>query len=335
MHALLVGSPLGVSYSREEWERYAAWSSWENPFRERRPPGWVGLVDDKIAAFIGAAYVPFRIEGRSTIAASVGCLCVDPSLPSIIATAFTRAHLRDAAVPVQFGAHFARAAGNIWHALGAVELPDTNVTFEALVNPALLWRRRLARLSLPGRLLGLAGAGWLLARLTDGRGPRLHGHLHAVQGVAAAADLPADLDDLCRAAMASVAVGVERTPDYIEWRYLRHPRRESYRFVSTAAGLAVVEMYGPVARICEFLTWDLSESTVDELLAAVAGVAVQQGAIWLITKPLLEELVPLWIDRGFVPRRKEYNQYRIFTQQTDLDVTQGALMFAFGEFKLE
>lgn len=343
VYPLMVEAGLESAEGRADWDRFAEWAYWGNPYRGERPAGWIGEQDGRIVAFIACSYMPFRLGSWSGVAGSVGNLCVAPGARGLVGVVFTRDHLRWQDVPVQFGSHFTERSGLLWRGFGARACEESDLAFSACISLRVAVDRRLMSMGSWGRLVCAVGggtAGVAMARMLGYREARLQKPVFEKTILPRMADVdPGALDALCDAAISGLTATVMRNTAYLEWRYDRHPAATSYRRLAIhdpatgrLAGVAILQKWGDEARLSEFLADPNDIGANRETLATAMATTREWGCRTLSAKSVRPEIVPILRDAGFIETRKSYPQYMIVANGIPMP-ERLITMFTYGDFK--
>jgi hypothetical protein len=331
IHALLVANIAGVLEDRGRWLRRWQWQCWDNPFRQGRPAGWVMVDGERIVGHLGAVYVPLRV-GRER---KLGMIGADYAvIPDAVARGGTFAGLQlaqaffasaDQLVPLATSANDKTEA--VFARFGCTPVPWTRefwrvpTTLAQQVRTCRGAASRVTRrlLTKPGGSI-LAGLAGLLYRAAGRRPvvpvppdcrletttPRLACDLGRLDERAA--------EEVMAASQDALPVAVDRTSEYLDWRYAQHPERSNLSVLvlrshdGSAAGAAVVfsEDRGPrrLAFVEDLIAPAGRPDVARTLLAAALGLAADRQADYLVTMTGRQELRPLYWELGFESRTR-------------------------------
>jgi len=331
IHALLVANIAGVLEDRGRWLRRWQWQCWDNPFRQQRPAGWVMVDGERIVGHLGAVYVPLRV-GRER---KLGMIGADYAVsPDAVAQGGAFAGLQlaqaffvsaDRLVPLATTAN--AKTGAVFTRFGCTPVPWTSEFWRAPTTLAQQVRTcrgaasRIVRklLTQPGGpiLAGLAGRLYRAA----GRRPRVPVPSDCRLEITTPR-LACDLgrlheraaEDVLAASRDALPVAVDRTTEYLNWRYTQHPERSNLSVLvlrshdGSPAGAAFVfsEDRGPrrIAFVEDLITPPGRPDAARTLLAAALRLAGDRQADYLVTMTGRHELRPLYWELGFESRAR-------------------------------
>lgn len=258
IHQLLLSILPDVPPDRARWLARWRWQYWNNPYRLNRPAGWVLEGGGKIVGHLGAVHVPLRMgQERGT-----GIIGADYAVSAEALRhggAFAGLQLAQALFQ-ESGDHIVLATtaneqtGAIFGRFGCRPVEWTREFWRAPATMAQLLRtgygssNRLARRLLsgfPGSLVAdVLGRGCTLLRyqptlplqpgyrieMTLPCSPCPFGMLYEqlVAGHGAVPATPIALGQW------PAHFGIDRSQDYLDWRYIHHPERESIRVISVS-----------------------------------------------------------------------------------------------------
>jgi len=348
VHALCVSRLPDVPADKHRWLARWNWQYGNNPYRADRPAGWVLAEGGRIVGHLGAVYVPLRIgEQRTTgvigadyvvaedaiaqggmfaglrlaeafFSAAGGCVALATTANEKTGAVFGRFGCRPAAWTKEFW----RAPTHLWQQVRSFRGATSRVARYLLsgqgastVTRALSWwyRRRgrgpavpvPAGLRIETTVPQFAGdLGWIwegfAAHEPDREQQRSWG-----RGGQSRTPLPAS---------GPMVVSVDRTRAYLEWRYVRHPERESIRVVVArdgdglphGAATVFADQRGSrrVAFVEELITLPGRANVVRALLCAALKLAADLGAEYLLTTPGRPAIRHVFWELGFEPRAR-------------------------------
>jgi hypothetical protein len=345
IHALLVSAGLMSKDSMKAWEDYSNWAFWQNPYRGSLPAGWVAEDEEGLLAYKGATIVPYRTSRFSGLGASVGNLSVRKGANPAFAAMFTRKHLRNGGVDVQFGAHFNDLSGKIWLPMVTAIGELSDVTYSKILSRHAVWKKRLLQRGLPGRFLVSAG------------GARLLGWMHSMADPTKfpepGEDVPlrsrridrfSEIDEqtinqLCREAEAGLDFTLERSQQYLAWRYEAHPRANDYSRIvlsddkDVIRGLGVLEMKNDTALVYECIVNPDDRQAQIGLIRTLAEFALAEGKTEMVSKAVTRPVSSTLESMNFQPTRKPYDQYLLWEKNGDKPAIRGETLVTYDEFR--
>ncbi|HSW47139.1 MAG TPA: hypothetical protein VLM89_16370 [Phycisphaerae bacterium] len=328
VHALLAATIPDTLEDRGRWLRRWKWQCWDNPFRQNRPAGWVLLDKQRVVGHIGAVYVPFRTGAETRTAMIVADYAVSPDALAhggiFAGLQLARTFFESAGrcIPIATTANDKTAA--VFTRFGCSAVPWTRELWRAPVTPAQLFRSCRGSSSRVVRGLLRQPGGTLLAQVT-GQCFRLVGHRPAIplpsdsRVEITTPALALDLGPLCQRLLTPpeectplAKIGIDRTDEYLAWRYARHPERANIRVImlrkadgASVAG-AVVFCEDRATRRTVFVEDVIAPpdrpDVVRSLLCAALSLALDYRADYLVTTTGREDLRPLFWELGFESR---------------------------------
>lgn len=324
LHALLTASIPDVLPDRARWLARWEWQYWQNPFRKDRPAGWVFADADRILGHLGVVYLPMRIGDRR-VSGVVGA---------------------DYAVAEKFLARGGMFAGlelaqklftdcGDCVVMATTANEKTGVVFGRFGGRAVEWTREFWRApatlgqqirscrggdnrALRRMMTGHTGQ-WFSRVMTAGY--KLTRHLPAIpipQGCRleiAEPRLARDLGDLSQQmAGPTNCLCVDRSQDYLDWRYGRHPERKHMRVLtvcdvggSPLAAAMVFHEQRHDRHVCyveEMMVMPHRSDILRTLLCAALRLAYQHGSEYLVTSPGQRAIRDVFWELGFEDRAR-------------------------------
>lgn len=329
LHQLLADSIPDVLPDRARWLARWQWQSWSNPYREDRPAGHVLAAGDHIVGHIGAVFLPLLI-GNAPVTGAIG---VDYAISPEYAA---RGGLFAALELAQ--AFFKSCDGCV--AMATTANDKTNAVFSRFGCRPVGWTKEFWRApaSLDQQIRSCRGGsnrilrrllrsrlGPLVTRLTAAghRSARRFPALPMPRGCWLETTVPKlarDLGQLWKEVSASVAADpqtrltVDRTQNYIDWRYAAHPERENIRVLvlrggeGRPVGAAVVfrerRHDRDVVYIEDVIALPGRSDIVRVLVCAALRLACSHGAQFLVTSPGSRAVRDLFWELGFETRAR-------------------------------
>lgn len=338
IHDLLRRTFDDVLDDRDRWLARWRWRCWDNPCRGDRPAGWVLAEGGQILGHLGAVYLPWRSAGErvtavvgadyavSDEAIARGNLFIGLELAQQLFTACrddivmaTTANEKTGAV---FGRYGCRPIG--W----TKEFWRAPATLDQLIRSCYGAENRLWRglLSGTGRTAMLKAATFCYRRFKrrpampmpagcrlETTMPRLAVGKRAMwEGLIAGRD--EDSPGKAAAVEAPSRWGIDRTREYFEWRYLRHPERANFRVIvvrdaeDRPIGAAIVfrEKRGQqrLMYVEELLVAPGRLDVVRSLLCAALRAACQHKADYLVTTTGHQAIRSVFWELGFESRAR-------------------------------
>jgi hypothetical protein len=317
----------------DAWLKYWKWKTWDNPFRADRSVGFAGEHAGEIVGYLGGVHIPLRIMGKHCIGViptefSVSARA-DGSARGVLALQLAEAFCEEAR---QAGVYVISTTSNEKTAaiFGRFDCMPVEWTKELWRAPVTLRQQirstwggghRLMR----GVLNSPVGGGVLqviagIYRVSGGRpsvrlprghvlceeGPELlerdvvelHTHL---EGASEASDQHTPFD-----------VGVDRSSEYLKWRYLDHPdvedvgvfviRDRGQRLVAAEVVQVHARTDDRVAYVEELLFPSSRSDLAKRLLCAALNWAADRGAAYLFTAPGRVAYRSMYWELGFESR---------------------------------
>lgn len=337
VHRLLVASLPDVLADRDRWLARWRWQYWDNPYRQDRPAGFVLTDGSQVYGHLGAVYVPLCL-GDARAAGVIGADYVVAPEAVALGGAFVALELVQKLVSACPGAVLMATTAN----------EKTGAVFSRFGCKAVDWTRGFWRAS-----TGLSqqvrtccgGRSRLFRRALSGQVGRLTSPL-AVAGFRAAGRLPAipiargwSLDTLAAACAPELAplwerIRSERTtagdagssnsamaglcvrcePEYLDWRYARHPERDRIsvqmlrdadrRPLAAAVLFADERADRTVTYLEEMICRASDRTSLRTLLCAALRLAAAGGAEYLVTAPGEFALRNVYWELGFEERAR-------------------------------
>lgn len=342
LHALLLTSLPGVPRDRRRWLARWHWQTWDNPFRENRPAGWVIEAQGRLMGHLGAVYLPWRVAGGPRLGMIATDYAVAPEA-LVHGGAFAGLTLAQAFFDATAGAFPLATTANektgaVFARYGCRPVPWTRefwrapTTTDQQVRTCRGANSRLARKVLgdPNGGTSLRLAGWLYASLhhrpavpipagcrIETTTPRLALDLGRIQGDLAG---PRTHD-----AQPGGFTGIDRSQPYFDWRYGRHPEQDRHRVITirdadgtvlagavilfeSTAGLsdeAATTTASPLrALVTDLIAPSHRDDLVKTLFCAALLLAADHEAEFLVTTAGQDRLRPLFWELGFEPRAR-------------------------------
>jgi hypothetical protein len=339
--SLLVSAGLAGEEERQEWERLAEWAFWANPYRGELPAGWVAVDDQGLLAYKNATVVPYRTRLHSGVGASVGHLCVRAGAHPAIASVFTRKHLRNGGIPVQFGAHFNEASGRIWQPMVTSVGNLSNVTYTAAASYKTLWQQRIRRVGGPvlAKFPGVGLIAWVHANVNRLSFPKGIDKASVVHVNTFQELKPEELNTLCRDAEADLDFTLCRDAQFLAWRYEDHPRHRDFRKISliddggSLRGVGVLDIAGETANINECIVRPGDLAAQVSLIKALTDLATKEERPFISSKSITRP-VSLCLERsGFTSVEKTYDQYLLWEEGGQKPAKAGDTLLTYDEFR--
>ncbi|MGQ9649962.1 MAG: hypothetical protein ACUVXJ_07615 [Phycisphaerae bacterium] len=237
LHRFLVAELPDIPADHQRWLARWNWQYRDNPFRQDRPAGWVLADGERVVGHLGAVYVPVVVAGRSAVGAIGADYVVSQDALKIGGT-FAGLQLAQTFFEGTSGClHMATTAnektGTVFGRFGCRPVEWTREFFRAstsLVQQIRTCRggaNRVVRRLMTG-LLGVVGKNVLAAAYSLCRHrPALPVSLGWQLDVGMA---PLILEaSSMQARIAPAGFAVERSREFLDWRYLRHPDSASIR----------------------------------------------------------------------------------------------------------
>lgn len=336
IHALLVANMPGILANRDRWLRRWHWQRWDNPYRCNRPTGWVLTQDDRIVGHLGAVYLPLRIGSVRQIGVVVTDYVVDQ-------TAIARKGLF---AGLELAQAFFDSAGNTLYPMATTANEKTGAVFGRFGCQAVPWTKELWRApTTPAQQIRtLYGANHRVARrlLNTSVGafmakllgryyqtvrhrlsvPIPHGDWLETTVPQLAWDLGTLFEriyetrttDATEESTMALSFGIDRTADYLYWRYGQHPECDNIRVLMIRdneghpIGGAVVfcedRQTQRLAFVEDLIVLPDRPDVVRSLLCAALMLAADHHADYLITTTGRYELRPLFWELGFESRAR-------------------------------
>lgn len=338
IHQLLLSTLPDVLPDRRRWRARWLWQYWDNPFRLNRPAGWVLEEADKIVGHLGAVHVPLRIgQERGT-----GMIGSDYAVaPEALRDGGAFAGLRLAqALFQESGDHVVLATtaneqtGAIFGRFGCRPVEWTREFWRAPATMTQLVRAcrgsssRLARWLLSGfpgsAVAGLLGWSCAVLRhqpaiplrlgcrleITMPCSPCPLGMLYGqlVGGHVVLAETP------MHAGLWPAHFGIDRSQDYLDWRYVHHPERENIRILSVSDGsgqllgsaIVFLDMHAPrrIAAVEEIVVRPDRPDVWHTLFCTALQLARAHDMEYLVTTTGRLSLRGLYWELGFHSRSR-------------------------------
>ena len=321
IHALLRDALRDTPADGTDWQAEWAWQGWNNPFRGGRPVGWVLTEGDRLIGHLGAVYVPMRIGSQGLLGVIVSAYCV-------AADAAARGGMLLGLQLAQ--AFFDSAKANDCLSLAMSANEKTGAVFARFGCKPVAWTREFFGVSpcVAAEIRACWGGTSRIARRiqTSPLGPWINGlAAKTCQATAChpAIPLPAgccltvhtDIGEWIAAlahldAQCSVGTfGVERSAEYLQWRYLRHPEAAAFRLLLMQDALGAIQGAAIVFRderpdrhrglVEDVIAPMARPDVVKALLCAAVRWASDEGLERLITAPGRPAFRPLYWELGF------------------------------------
>lgn len=234
------------NWSFDSWKQHINWIYIDNPFRGTRSIGFV-LKDDKdvIQAYIAACYLPFSYLSTPQVATSYGDFCINPSVSLKDKLYFVRDYFKHCETDLFVGLHASETTSALWKRFGAVDIKETNETFI----------KHLSRINhYISRFIGFAGLNYPrnIMQIVNGSYSLICRSMQSVT------DFDSDIINLFCLNDAAYDISINRTRDYLDWRYLQSAFRSTYYECKLYEGndlvfYAILQKSGSDGRICEIV----------------------------------------------------------------------------------
>jgi len=323
IHALLSAGRISRMPELQHWLKRWQWATWDNPFRNDRPAGWVVLDHNRIIGHLGAVYAPFIDHGSNRTAMIAVVPVVDATKSNgnadiaiqQLAQAFFAGS--DNCVPIITAADPQFAAAFIRSGCHAIEWTRQRWRMPANITQMIQTihggKHRLLS-NLFATAVGRRTTHWLenvYRRL--GRLPRIP----VPTGCRMEITTPRLANDHClmnERSNQGATIGIDRSPAYLRWRYAEHPEHQHIRVVMirnsdehpiAAAIVYIEEMPGRrIAYIEDLEVADNRRDLLHTLMAAALRTAIETGAQLLITTAGRYGLDQLYAEFGFRLQRR-------------------------------
>ncbi|NLX14854.1 MAG: hypothetical protein GXY44_14555 [Phycisphaerales bacterium] len=338
IHQLLFSMLPDVPCDRTRWLARWRWQYWDNPFRLNRPAGWVLARGRKIVGHLGAVHVPLRIgqdrctgmigadyavsaEGIQRGGAFAGlqlaqALFKESSDHIVLATT---ANEQTNAVFARFGCHPVEWTREFWRAPATT----TQMLRTCRGSSNRVVRRLLSGVS-GSALAGLLGYGCAILRhqpaIPIQRGHRLEISrpcspcpLGLLYGQLIGQHMRPTDNQMC-AGLWPAYCGIDRSQDYLDWRYVRNPEGENIRCLSVSdssgqlLGCAIVflDMHGPrrIAVVEEVIVRPDRAEVWRTVFCAALRLAWAHGMDYLVATTGRDSLRGLFWELGFQSRAR-------------------------------
>jgi len=328
VHALLAAALPGILQDRGRWLRRYQWQYRDNPFRQNRPAGWVLLDDRQIVGHLGAVYVPLRIGEHRQL----GMIAADYAVSTDTITP------RRVFAGLQLAKAFFDAADDCIP-LATTANDKTNAVFTRFGCMPVPWTQELWRAptTLSQQIRSCRGGTSRILRklfiMPGGQAfTQLATTVYLFSGRRPAVCLPAgfrleittprlapDLGSLAEPSRTPNAnqpptVTIDRTGEYLQWRYAAHPERANLRVLilrrpdNTPAAAAVVFCEDRDIRRLAFVEDIVAPpdqaNMVRVFLCAALRWAADCRADCLLTTAGRRDLRPLYWELGFQCRAR-------------------------------
>lgn len=268
-------------------DRFGRYSVVDNPWRQGRR---LGIVVERDGCLIGGVlnfHLPVRLGEWTGTGIAPSAICLTERGP--LGLALINRYLDQGGHDLLFVHHVNSLGTSILRRRQAMPCAGSDQLFSGILSPAVVAREALRKQGALGamaaRLLPRASLSFLGRQ--KGFSEIAFAHETAPEWVSvdpegAEADA---LAELCsNAHPVGPIAGIDRTLQWLIWRYRRHPRADCFKLVGlrkgrSLAGFAAVEIrQAGMARICDFIAEPKSGL---DLLRAAAGVAKESGAAGL------------------------------------------------------
>ncbi len=338
IHELLLSILPEVLPDRARWLARWRWQYWDNPYRLNRPAGWILEAAGKIVGHLGAVHVPLRIGQQRT----TGIIGADYAVSTDALRqggAFAGLQLAQALFQ-ESGDHIVLATtaneqtGAIFGRFGCRPVEWTREFWRAPATMTQLVRtyrgssNRLARRLLSGLtgsfIAGALGCGCALLRHQPAIPLRPGCRIEITMPCS-----PCTLGLLYEQLVANLGVsvtrpiiangspadfGIDRSQDYLDWRYTRHPERENIRLIALSDGagqplgsaIIFLDMYAPrrIAWVEEMVVWPGCRDVWPTLFSAALRLAWAHDMEYLVTTTGRPDLRGLFWELGFQCRAR-------------------------------
>ena len=236
--ALTVRSGLNQERSQQDWLKSQQWLYQESQklVSQACPLGHLAYSDGQLVGFVGYSVRRFRFLEEIYPAVVLNDLVVDPNFRGMTGILLCRHVIRyfgDQEPEWRIlGLHHSQDAAMLWKALGSRDVPLSDRTFRGVTDPKALFQKRFPKLAAGiGWLNAVAGDGLLRSLLARKGMPYIAPGEQSLQSlddeILFASEDQLGLENLLAQYREAYEIGVVRDRDYLDWRYRRHPGKES------------------------------------------------------------------------------------------------------------
>lgn len=324
----------------QRWLKRWRWQYWLNPYRLNRPAGWVLEDDGDIVGHLGAVYLPLRIgQQRMTGVVAADYVVAEQALKTggMFAGLQLAQSLFDELQTFLILATTANdKTGAVFGRFGCRPVDWSREFWRIAAEPDQLYRLCRGGDSRAVRRLWNSPLRTLLAGWSRFSAKRLHSWAHVPIPVGCRLDenfpdSPSPIGRIYEQLVTGhfgagmqlrpdvflrwpAALGVDRSQDYLDWRYVHHPERENLRVLTVRdrekrpIGGAVIFMEDKGdsrrAYVEEMVVYPGRRDVMHTLYAAALRLAIRHEMQYLVTTSGRREIRPIFWELGFESRAR-------------------------------